>query len=76
MVSNSSHRKTLCGPVQRVPSPPGFRISALNIVRVIVGEQRGRGKLVPWKKKISVEEGVVMNRARLEITPSHHRPGD
>lgn len=67
--------KTLCVPVQRVPCPPGCRISAMNIVRGIVGEQRGRDKLVPWKKKMSVEEGWILT-ARLEITPSHPGPGN
>lgn len=58
----SSRRKSLCVPVpdvQMVPSPPGFRISALKIARGsgIVGKQRGRVMLIPWKKKIYMEKG-------------------
>lgn len=71
----SSCRKSLCVAVPdvwMVLSPPGFRISALNTVREmgIVGERRGRGTLIPQKRKIYMEKRMVINRARLEITPS------
>lgn len=56
--------------VWMVPSPSGFRTSALNIVRDsdVAGEQRGRGMLIPWKKK-TYKENRWLLRVRLEITP-------
>lgn len=55
-----SRRKSLRVPVPDVvPSPPGLRVNALNIARGsgVVGEQRGRGMLIPWKNLYGKKSG-------------------